>query len=218
MAVAQYLTHHKVPFTDANDVLGTAFDKISQMVKFALNNITVPDTLAVWPRTTVVDVQQFTQLPFIMKSNDGIKGLNNYLVQSWDEFETLLQAHGSNGYLVQPFIPNDGDYRFLYIGNELLAFFRQAQGKTHLNNSSQGGTGSLVEIPTCDPAVVRIAQQAMQCYAREISGVDVLVDKTTNKPYILEVNYTPAIPSGLFQEEKIKCYAQFVQTKIKGES
>ena len=58
-------------------------------------------------------------------------------------------------------------------------------------------------------------QSVLATTATHFGGVDILVDKQTGKPYVLEVNHTPAIFSGLFQREKIAKYAAFVQAKIK---
>jgi len=217
MAVALYLNHHKITWVCESDVQGTAFSKISQMVLFALGDIPVPDTLAVWDNAGHLEAaQKFVQPPFIMKSNDGTKGLNNHLVKNWDEYTAILKDGERRAYILQPFLPNDGDFRFLYLGDEQLAFHRRAASDdTHLNNSTQGGQGTMIPLADCNPEHLELARRTMEVFGREIGGVDILVDKQTGKPYVLEVNHTPAIFSGLFQREKIAKYAAFVQAKIK---
>lgn len=217
MAVSLYLDLHHIPWIFETDVKGTAFSKISQMVLFSLHDIPVPDTLTVWAGDAHLrEAQRFIRPPFIMKANDGTKGNDNYLVKSWDEYEQILRDSETRAFIVQPFHPNDGDYRFLYLGDQVMAFYRQSENNdTHLNNSSQGAQGKRVPLDTCDAKLLELAQKTMQVFGREIGGVDILVDKQTNKPYILEVNHTPAIFSGLFQDEKLAKYATFVQTKIK---
>jgi len=42
-----------------------------------------------------------------------------------------------------------------------------------------------------------------------ISGVDVIVDKNTNKHYFLEVNSQPQLMSGAFVEEKAQLVADY---------
>lgn len=216
-AVNIYLQHHGIPMINKGDVQGTPFGKISQMVLFALHNIAVPDTLAVWDGALYERaVQDSFTLPLILKINQGSKGNNNFLVESWEQFSRLLRAHGAEGYIVQPYIPNDGDYRVLYMGNERMVLYRQAQNGSHLNNTSQGGAGRLLDAADY-PAIVRdIAVRAMRVYSREVGGVDVLVDKHTNVPYVLEVNNTPAILSGMFLEEKSLHYARFIDGLLKG--
>lgn len=215
MAVAFYLQHHSVPFIDAADVQGTPFGKISQMVRFALQGIPVPDTIALWNSDALTaHVVPRLQFPGVFKYNHGTKGQNNFLVNSANELGGLVREHGHEGYVYQPFIPNDGDYRVLYIGNERLVFYRQARAGSHLNNSSQDGQGTLLAETDCDPTVLEAASKAMQAYGREIGGVDVLLRSGTNELYILEVNDTPAIFGGVFPDQKAARYAAYVRTKL----
>lgn len=214
-AIALFAEHEGIPFADAEDVRGTPFGKISQMVRFALRGVSVPNTLTVWNdkgfRRLAKDI---ATPPFICKANNGMKGRRNYLVASWEEFDSLLQVSGHEGYIVQPFIPNEGDYRILYIGTNRLVFYRQRQSGTHLNNTSQNATGRRIAENDCDPAVLELADRAMRIYGRNIGGVDVVVDADTSKAYILEINNTPAILSGVFQDEKSQLYAIFVEQQL----
>ncbi|HSW99946.1 MAG TPA: hypothetical protein VLH38_02840 [Patescibacteria group bacterium] len=214
-AVALYLRHHNVAFMNASDVEGTPFDKISQMMLFALNGVSVPDTLAVWGNAMYRDtVRETYTLPFICKSNNGTKGNDNYLIESWEQFDQLLADKGMEGYVVQPFIPNEGDYRILYLGDARLIIYRKSGGSSHLNNTSQGGDGHLLQPTDCSPDVLDIAARAIQLYDRKIGGVDVLVHKHTNTPYVLEINNTPAILSGVFLEDKSSKYAALITEEL----
>ena len=214
-AIALFTKQVGIPFADAEDAIGTPFGKISQMVLFALHGIPVPDTLVVWncleSRKMAKDM---VALPFICKANDGMKGMRNYLVKSWETFDTILQDSGQGGYVVQPFIPNDGDYRVLYIGTQRLIFYRRRGADTHLNNTSQNATGERIAEADCDPAVLSLADRAMRAYNRHIGGVDVLVDSETNEAYILEINATPALLSGLFLDEKSELFVSFVEQQL----
>lgn len=215
MAVARYLEKHAIPFADAHDVQGTVFGKIGQMVDFALQGVPVPDSMALWSGSAYQQLARQTfALPFILKANHGIKGRRNYLVTSWDMLDDLLEQYGSEGYIAQPFIPNEGDYRVLYLGERRLIFYRQAQPGSHVNNSSQGGQGTLIEPADCDPVVLTTAEKAIAAYGRSFGGVDVLVDSTTDKPYVLEINDTPAVFAGLFQDKKVEHFAAYVKERI----
>lgn len=214
-AVSFYLSSQGVKYSDPQDTIGTPFGKISQMVRFALDAVSVPDTIAVWNTPLFAEsiVQKMT-LPFICKINQGTKGQYNFLIKSQKEFAEVLQQHGSNGYVVQPFIPNDGDYRVLYMGAQRLIFYRRAQSDSHLNNAAQNGQGTLVIPEACDPRVLDIAERAYSSYGHQVGGVDVIVHRTTNEPYILEVNDTPAILGGLYPEEKSIEYATFIADSL----
>ena len=214
-AIALYLRHHNIGFIDPHGTRGTTLGKTSQMVHFALQGIAVPDTMAVWGMPLYAQqAPSVMQMPCICKLNQGTKGNDNFLVKTWEELATLLAERGSEGFVLQPFIPNDGDYRVLYIGGQSVVFYRQAQAGSHLNNTSQNGSGTLVSAEDCPPAVAALAARAREAYGSAIAGVDVLVDRETDTPYILEVNDTPAIFSGLFQQEKGVLYAHYIQQQL----
>jgi glutathione synthase/RimK-type ligase-like ATP-grasp enzyme len=209
-AVGFYLAHYNIPVVEGLDVQGTPFGKISQMVRFALSGIAVPDTIAVWNSELYLSyAREHLPLPCICKANHGTKGQDNFLVQRWKDLEDILHERGQQGFVLQPFIPNDGDYRVLYMGAQRLIFYRQAAKGSHLNNASQSGKGTLLAPEDCPPEVLDLAAKAYQAYGRQIGGVDVLVNRETNEPCILEVNDTPAIFGGLFPDVKAKAYAAF---------
>lgn len=198
--------------------------KIAQMVLFAENNLPVPDTFfasraklleyltkQIWATGAI-------KLPFVLKANDGAKGNDNYLINNLAEMHEILDnASGDQEFVIQAYQPNEGDYRFLYIGLEEppLVFLRQAVGgSTHLNNTSKGGSGKLIDVSDIPRDYLTIAHKAAELSGREIGGVDILVNKETGQPFLLEVNQTPALATGFAVEEKIKRFIDFVDSSL----
>lgn len=140
--------------------------------------------------------------PCIMKARYGSHGNDNYLVSTLDEVREIAERDASKGFVLQRFIENDGDYRILIIGNETLVIGRSAQEGTHLNNTSQGGAASLVEVETLPDTVLEDARKILQFYQMTIAGVDVLQSKSSGEYYFLEVNAQPQLMTGAFIEKK----------------
>jgi glutathione synthase/RimK-type ligase-like ATP-grasp enzyme len=218
--VAFYLKRHGVTFFDTEVNVALSTGKLSQMFRLAAENIPVPDTFyahkpylkKMFSSGKLIDGFVF---PLIMKADDGSKGDNNYLIKSAEEALPILADPQvkNKEFVLQNFIPNDGDYRFLFIGVDEppLVFSRLAQEGSHLNNTSKGGTGEFIELSSLPQKYIDYAEKAATILQREIGGVDIIVDKTTSLPYVLEVNGTPAIATGYGLEEKLDKFAGFLQ-------
>lgn len=217
--IAFYLREHKVPFFNSEVDAGLAWGKISQMVRLAMGGVLVPNTFFA-KKAKLITAFKDGQLPvdlsfpLIMKADGGAKGNDNYLVKDAEvAIAILTEASADKEFVLQEYHPNDGDYRFLFIGTDEppLVFTRQAQDGSHLNNTSKGGKGDFVKIDTLPAEYLSIARQAASILRREISGVDILVNKETGQPYVLEVNSTPALATGYGVPTKMKKFATFLQ-------
>lgn len=220
--IAFYLKQNGIAFYNEEVDAGLAWGKISQMCRLAAGGVPVPDTFFAKKRLLKEFFQNgklpksFT-FPLILKADDGAKGNDNYLVKNKEEaIEILDVATDDKEFVVQNFIPNDGDYRFLFAGiDELpLVFMRKAVKNTHLNNTSQGGSGSLVNPASLPNDYLVHAKNAARILKREIGGVDIIVNKQTNVPYVLEVNSTPALATGYSVDKKKKLFKRFIESRI----
>lgn len=218
--IAFYLKQKGVDFYNQEVDAGLAWGKISQMCRLAVGGVTVPDTFFV-KKALLIQLLTESRLPsnfifpLIMKADDGAKGDDNHLINTPEEAVGILRsAPSGKEYVIQNFLPNDGDYRFLFAGIDLppLVFMRKAQEGTHLNNTSQGGSGSFVDVASLPKEYLVYARQAAQILKREISGVDILVDKSTRKPYVLEVNSTPAFATGYGVPQKQALFVNFIES------
>jgi glutathione synthase/RimK-type ligase-like ATP-grasp enzyme len=220
--IARYLRQYGVKFFNSEVDAGLAWGKLSQMCYLALEGLPVPDTYFAKKAHLVKGFESQTlpegfTLPLIIKADDGAKGNDNHLVATWEEaLEVLQTAEPDKEFVVQTFLPNDGDYRFLFIGldQEPLVFHRQAVGDSHLNNTSKGGQGTFIDPKSLPVGYFELARRAAQIVGREISGADLLVDKITQKVYVLEVNSTPALATGYGVERKNDRFAAFLQRQL----
>lgn len=218
--IAFYLKQHQIPFYNTEVDAGLAWGKISQMCRLAVGGVPVPDTFfakrdllkAYFVKNQLPKVFSF---PMIIKADDGAKGNDNFLVKSTEEAVNILEAAAEDKeFVVQNYLPNDGDYRFLFAGLEQapLIFMRKAVKGTHLNNTSQGGSGSFVDIKSLPDDYLVYAKNAARILSREISGVDIIVNNKTKVPYVLEVNSTPALATGYGVEKKAQLFKQFIES------
>lgn len=218
--IASYLHQQGVQFANEEVNSGLHFNKLSQMFTLSFEGVPVPDTIYGYP---VNDrFKQFLleriEFPMIVKANDGSRGNSNYLVKDMAQLDKILKNEPEKHFIFQNFIPNEGDYRVLFVGSHEspLVFLRQASGESHLNNTSQGGSGTLVEYRKLSPEIRRDARAATRALRREISGVDVIINSETGEYFILEVNSTPALATGFSVDEKLHAFCTYIE-KLVGE-
>ncbi len=139
-----------------------------------------------------------------MKSVTGTRGNDNYLVHSTQQAVEILTQNPNTEFLIQEFIPNDGDYRAIVAGSEVrLLIHRTAVIGSHKNNTSQGGAATLLSPETLSPEALQACVAAAQAFDRDIAGVDIVFDKRDpEKFYFFEVNRSPQIEASSYSKEK----------------
>ena len=220
--IAHYLRKNSVSFVNEEVDAGLAWGKISQICRLAMDDVPVCDTLFLKHQhlQTTLDADALPEgfnFPLILKADYGSKGSDNYLVHNAEDAASKVRDSEANKqFVVQTYHPNDGDYRYLFIGTdaEPIIFHRKAEGETHLNNTSKGGAGTALDVKAVPPEHLIIARKAAACLKREISGVDILVDKNTNEPYVLEVNSTPALATGYDVSKKVIHFTDFIKRNL----
>lgn len=200
-AVAHYAAAHSIPFANSEAYHGRSFTKLSQCVIAALNGARVtPFVFSMDANHLLAATKQyFTEFPFIAKAVAASRGHDNHLVTSYDQLEQILNAEYTPQmyFIVQQFIPNDGDYRILVMGGQVtIVIHRKAVGGSHLNNTSQGGTATLIDSSTLPQKVIDDSITLAKLLRREVTGVDMVCHKETGEYFFLEANNMPQLATG----------------------
>jgi glutathione synthase/RimK-type ligase-like ATP-grasp enzyme len=219
---ASYLKKHGTYFVNSEVETPVASGKLSQMFRLGENGVAVPDTFyarrpSLLARAKAGKLPDGIPFPFIMKASDASKGDDNYLVKDFGQMIEILESvSAQKQFVLQRFIENDGDYRYLFIGleDEPLVFLRKSVDGSHLNNTSKGGSGEFVECKSLPQEYLYQARKAAEILGREISGVDIIVDKAKGDAYILEVNGTPALATGYGTDVKLRRFAKYLQQTL----
>lgn len=223
--IAKFLTDNNVKFANQEVAANIHMGKLAQMYIFAKANLNIPNTLYLktdsLAKITEDQIKNYGfKFPVILKSNDGSRGDDNHLCENAEKVREIansaLRLEDPIQYIIQNFIPNDGDFRFLYIGldNSPYIFRRKAVKGSHLNNTSKGGEGEIIDGLTLPKTYFKDALTAAKSASCEIVGVDILADKNTYKHYILEVNSTPALATGFMVKDKINKFADYIEKTL----
>ena len=207
-ALACYCRRHNIVMMD--DSFSNIDGKLYALWRFWENKIPVAKT--VFGPTEFI-IQKFTSFgsPCVLKSVQGTKGNDNYLVQSEQDIRNIIEQNKDVNFILQNFIPNEGDWRIILTNFEpKLAIYRSARGKDFRNNTSLGGEATLVPLEKVDPEIIQLAVFAAKALNIKIAGADILVDKNTHELTVLEVNRTPQLATGSFVEQKTKMLKQLI--------
>ena len=213
-ACATYLTHKNIPNIDREAYVTASKNKLTQMWQLWEAGLPIPATAyasseagARW-LVEHVDALPFG-FPMVAKGVNATRGQHNFLVNTAAELATVFTDHPTMAFLVQEFLPNDGDYRVLVCGDKAqLVMHRQATQGRHTNNTSQGGQATLVGAKSLSPAILDDCVRAAHVFNRDFAGVDVVI--SNGKHYFFEVNRAPQIESGQFVSDKAAVLAGYL--------
>lgn len=135
--------------------------------------------------------------PVIIKGSGGDRGTRVFKADNLEELEKLViklrksETEEGKRYMLQEYIPNDGDYRVLILGKKVLGVMkrtRQLAGEFR-NNYSAGGNVEIADLPE---DIKQLAVKAAEVCGLWVAGVDVAFrDYGLTKPVIWEVNKGP---------------------------
>lgn len=212
VALAIYLKAKAVPFIDPV-VDQSGGDKLATTMRLWAKRLPTPRTVYTSSKhLSDVLESDMVHYPAVIKSATGQKGQKNYLVQNASEARSAVQGATDN-WIIQDYIPNDGDWRVqVYGGEPAVVIKRAGSGKTHLNNISAGGTAELINHKDCPKGLLELATRATNTMNLAVAGVDVMIDAQTGRKAIIEVNQGSQIVTGAYIEENIPSFVRYLQT------
>lgn len=211
--LTEYTNLHGIKLINKFEVIRNT-SKLMQATQFFIHHIPVAKTLYVNDALMKHQELAHWQFPSIMKATVGSHGNDNYVVKGFDEVASIVARDPKKRFVLQRFVPNDGDYRVLIIGNEVLVIGRSAVEGSHLNNTSQGGTATLVDANDLPDGIIEQSREIMKAYGMSFAGVDVLIDKETGDYSFLEVNAQPQLMTGAFVEKKKEALGAYLSTLL----
>ena len=219
VALAHYLNDKGIQFMDKAIYYYPLNNKLAQYVRLAGSGINVPTSLfSDWrqDKKAYSTIKKEIGVPFIFKDIRESKGRSNFLVKNKKQFQKILRTNQAGSFIAQKYIQNEGDYRMVLFGKriELVIHRFNQSAKSHLNNTSAGGTATLID-ETQMPGEVRANSiKAAGLLKLDVAGVDMMQDSLTGIWYCLEVQHGPQITSGSNVKAKRKAFTEFLSRKL----
>ena len=192
------------PCVNSYDSVIVCEDKLQTTRKLQLNNIPVPKTSLI---SSEADIDKAVEevggkYPVVCKFLSGTKGIGVFMIDSRPSLVSTLQAlwHLAPGteIVLQERIEAEYDLRIHVIAEsdsmsgreyKVIAAMKRIKIKGDFRtNFSLGGDTETVELPE---SIEKIAIESAKATGCLWCGVDIIVDKGTEKPYVLEVNASP---------------------------
>lgn len=185
MLIVDYINqYHKHILNEKTTKMMPFYDKLFQHYLLAKNGLPVITSLLYTGRQLPDSVYKKFTAPYVVKSIEGSRGRQIFLINKKKEIAPLIEEFGLGRVLVQKYIPTNHDYRIIVIGNKVIGGMKRiaAPGEFR-SNFSLGGRTERVKITQ---EMSGLALKAARIFNAEFAGVDIMEHK--GKYYILEVN------------------------------
>ncbi len=173
-----------------NFYLTPAIDYLKQVE----SSLPFPHSVIVLSAKSIGSVIKNFNFPLIIKVSEGRQGKGVFKAQSLEELKKIAKdlEKISPSFVIREFIPNDGDIRIFTVGYKAIGAMKRIPTKIgeFRSNISQGGRGEPFDLEKY-PEIKNLAEKTSEVMKTEIAGVDIMINKETEKPYILEINPGP---------------------------
>jgi glutathione synthase/RimK-type ligase-like ATP-grasp enzyme len=214
LAMSLFAQHHHIPILNSEARFNRSRGKLSQYVQCVLKNVPITPFVMTMEKTRFAELLKLSGMhyPLLAKSITGSRGSHNYLLHNGEDLAQALVASRNKALVIQTFVPNDGDYRVLVMGDTVrMIIHRRASGDSHLNNTSRGGHATIVDLASVPKSMVDDSIKIAHALRREITGVDMIIYRDTNKYFFLEANNMPQLSTGSFVPEKTQALAAYFE-------
>jgi len=174
--------------------------KLTDCVEFALNKIPMPDTIFL-SRGSIKGnmslIKETCGFPLIIKDVRGCQGkYSAYVSDEKDLLEKMKKLPRSKKFLFQCFIPNDYDWGIMVADGVVVSGEKSYPSNGEFrNNACNGAKECFVDVSDIPEEIKNMAIKASSLLGLSWSRTDIIIDKNTSLPYILEVNRYPGITS-----------------------
>jgi len=213
-AISLYLQKNNVRHTKVEKCTS----KIVDQAYFALNTLPCPNTFFVNSRNIeqyIEEIEDICGYPLIIKNIKGSRGNHMILAKNRKQFlDAVRKLPPRMDVMYQKYIPNDYDWGVLIADGKVVSVEQSYHHDgEYRNNECNGAKEVFRKIEDCPEHVRELALNAAKVLNLSWCRPDILIDKTNNKEYLLEVNRAPGITVGTTEETAIVDYLGSLVTK-----
>ncbi len=220
LSAATYVDFHGLKVWNSEVLYTRSRSKLSQYVMAALSEVSLT------PFMFCKNVSVFSDAlkdwaggyPVIAKGVQASRGNDNYKIDDEEALKNILALSDDDDgpwFVLQSFVPNNGDYRVVVMGDDVTLVIHRITGDvdSHLNNTSKGGTATVVPVDQLPSDVQQQCVRLAKRMRREITGVDMIRHSETGEFFLLEINNMPQLATGSMVENKMQQLDKYLSTK-----
>ncbi|MFA6536984.1 MAG: hypothetical protein WCT18_01145 [Patescibacteria group bacterium] len=195
-AVEMYLQKNRIKHTSVEK----STSKLTDHVVFCQDKIVCPDTLFFGHRNIkriVLQIKKVCGFPIIIKDIRGSRGANaKFILDEKELKKEIVKLPKEKRFIFQKFIPNKYDWGVM-VANGVVVSGEKSYPKVgeFRNNVCNGAKEVFIDVSLIPKNIKKIAIAASQSLGLNWSRVDIIIDKYSEKPYVMEVNRLPGITS-----------------------
>ena len=206
--------------------IGAGGDKFTAIATLAFAGVPVAGTIFC-PRENILNEKQRIiskfGFPIVAKDTQAQGNTGIYLIKKEEDFQKLLtlkekRLSGSFiQFLFQQFIDIDREYRLLVLGDR-VAIVHKKDKRNYDNLVVDYETPDLetefVDVKETPDVLKTIAIKAAKTLSVEIAGVDICVEKETEKVVVIEVNRGPGFEYDAAKSSEIREVSNFLKSHL----
>lgn len=242
-AISKYLDYKHVKFVDpAFREIGMSMDKASSALRLAIKRIPVPYTIFCFKENIINNRKKIIKslgFPIIAKAILSQRNQNIYILKNENDFEKLTKISNKE-FIFQKFmtatccwlsnlpfvIDIEKEYRFLILGEKVCVLeqkFKRNYENLKVEYQDLTGPSIFLDLYCATQDANTIALRSAKILGLDISGVDLAIEKVTNKqslPYkdgkifIIEVNKGPGIEPNARTSPELKAFSDYLLSRV----
>ena len=193
-AVQLYLDKNEIP----NTPVEKSTSKLTDHMLLALNGITSPDTLFISHKKVekyLVQIENTCGYPVVVKDIKGSRGAHSIMAETEKELlEKIKELPRHKKYFFQRHISNEYDWGVMVANGVVVSGEKSypCEGEFR-NHACNGAKEVFIEIAEIPQQIKQMALDCSDAMDLDWSRSDIIIDKNTQEPYVLETNRFPGI-------------------------
>ncbi|KKP47916.1 MAG: Alpha-L-glutamate ligase, RimK family [Candidatus Woesebacteria bacterium GW2011_GWA1_33_30] len=220
-AISKYLDFKKVKFIDpAFREIGMSMDKASSAIRLAIKKIPMPDSYFCFRSSVVKNKEKIILslgLPIIAKAINSQRNKNIFILKSSLDFDKLLKR-SKKEFIFQKFIDIESEYRLLVMGGKVVVLEQKSvrnYKKIKVEYLDPDEPSVFLKLDTVCQEINKIAIKSTSILNLDIAGVDIAIEKGTNKNFLIEVNKGPGIVPDAKTSPELKAFSDYLKSVLK---
>lgn len=216
--IIKYLDYKKVKFIDpAYREIGMSLDKASNTLRLALKRVPVPDTIFCYRKSIISNKERIIKaigLPIIAKAVFSQQNRDIFIIKTIDGFNELIKKTKKE-FIFQKFIDIKKEYRILIMGKKIMVLeqkFKRNYDNLKVEYQDLTGPSVFLNLEETTQVANKIALKSAKLLGLDVAGVDLAIEKETNKNYIIEVNKGPGIEPNPKTSPELKAFSDYLST------
>ncbi|CAN5348822.1 RimK family alpha-L-glutamate ligase [soil metagenome] len=154
--------------------------------------------------------------PIVAKDLNLQRGEGVSLLKNETDFDNLSSDNADKQLLLQKFIVSDEEYRILVLNNKVGVYEQKIRTDKDefRSNAALGAEEKFMPINEISDEMKEISLKASKALLLEIAGVDVMVEKSSSKLWLIEVNRGPGISYEIVPSVELAAVGEFFKEEL----